>query len=152
MGDLGECGDLRRILRRVASKITFKWDYFNNEGLPDRLASFDPLVKPLSSAFGISGLHKYLHYRSWFQRELASYLVNVLADVQARRSPFWSIGMLESMAREHIRGHKNYVREINAVLSLEAVERLMFRDLPFGLPNSKKLTHEVVQKESVQIV
>jgi hypothetical protein len=34
------------------------------------------------------------------------------------------------MAVEHIRGHKNYVLEIDAVMTLEAVERLLFRDLP----------------------
>ena len=32
------------------------------------------------------------------------------------------------MASEHIDGRKNYVKGINAVLTLEAVERLLFRD------------------------
>ena len=34
------------------------------------------------------------------------------------------------MASEHSRGHGNYVHEIDAVLTLEAVEKLLFRDLP----------------------
>ena len=35
---------------------------------------------------------------------------------------------LESLASDHIRGRKNYVLELNAVLTLEAVERLLLRD------------------------
>ena len=34
------------------------------------------------------------------------------------------------MAGDHIAGRENYSLEINAVLTLEAVERLLFRELP----------------------
>jgi hypothetical protein len=39
------------------------------------------------------------------------------------------------MAAQHIGGCKNFTPEINAVLTLEAVERLLFRELPRGLEN-----------------
>jgi hypothetical protein len=36
------------------------------------------------------------------------------------------------MAEDHIHGRKNYLREINAVVTLAAVDRLLFRGLPTG--------------------
>jgi len=61
---------------------------------------------------------------------LADYVESVLKDVQVRDQSFWDSRFLEQMASEHVTGHKNFVREIDAVVTLEAVERLLFRDLP----------------------
>jgi asparagine synthase (glutamine-hydrolysing) len=118
--------------RRLLSEATFKLDYLNNEGWPHWLSPFEPIFTHITSSLKIVGLHKYLHYRSWFRRELAEYVKSVLADVRTRRAPFWDADFVESMAGEHIRGRKNYVIEINAVLTLEAIERLLFRDLSSG--------------------
>jgi asparagine synthase (glutamine-hydrolysing) len=71
---------------------------------------------------------KYLHYRSWFRKELAEFINDVLVDARTRQMPFWNSSFLESLASDHIRGRKNYVLELNAVLTLEAVERLLLRD------------------------
>ena len=38
------------------------------------------------------------------------------------------------MAADHSGGRSNYVNEINAVLTLEAVKRLLFRELPRKVP------------------
>jgi asparagine synthase (glutamine-hydrolysing) len=130
MGKMGEADGIIGAFRRSLSKVTFKLDYLNNEGLPHWLSPLDPLFKRVNSRMEILGLHKFLHYRSWFRRELAGYLHDVLADVRAQRSPFWNADFLDSMATEHIRGRRNYVLEINAVLTLRAVERLLFRELP----------------------
>ena len=132
MGLGGNNSGLVAATRRYVSKATFKLDYFNNEGLPHWLSPFDPLFRRFGSGAGILGLHKYLHYRSWFARELAGYLHDVLTDGRTQRASFWNFDFLEQMIRQHTRGRKNYVLEINAVLTLEAVERLLLRDLPSG--------------------
>jgi len=130
MGGMGEANWLASISRRVFSKAVCKLDYLRNEGLPQRLSKFNSLFTELSSTLGIAGLHKYLHYRIWFQRNLATYVNRVLNDVQARHPSFWDRHFLEHMASEHATGRKNYVREIDVVVTLEAVERLLFRNLP----------------------
>jgi asparagine synthase (glutamine-hydrolysing) len=86
----------------------------------------------MSSAFGIAGLHKYLSYRVWFQRELRAYVDGILKDPQIRHGSLWDSSFLEHMASDHASGRRNYMREIDAVLTLDAVERLLFRDLPRG--------------------
>ena len=118
---------LAAILRRAFSEATFKLDYLNNEGWPHWLSPFDSILSRVTSNLGILGLHKYLHYRRWFRRELAGYLQDAIMGARNRQSSFWDPGFLEQMVEDHIGGRKNYVFEINAVLTLEAVERLLFR-------------------------
>src|SRR6266496_4245377 len=130
MGGIGEANRLAGASRRIFSKAVCKLDYLRNEGLPRGLSRLDSLFTQISSALGIAGLHKYLPYRIWFQRELASYVDGILKDAQVRRSSLWDSRFLEHIASDHATGHKNYVREIDAVLTLDAVERLLFRDLP----------------------
>src|SRR4030095_15809509 len=67
-------------LRRVFCEATFKLDYINNEGWPHWFWLFDPLFRRVTSSFKILGLHKYLHYRSWFQQEFAEYVTSVVTD------------------------------------------------------------------------
>ena len=73
------------------------------------------------------GLHKWLPYRLWFQNELAKHVVETLSDPATSRLPFWNQRFLPRMARDHVSGKRNYVREINAVLTLAAVDRLLVR-------------------------
>jgi asparagine synthase (glutamine-hydrolysing) len=128
--------------RRLISEATFKLDYLNNEGWPNWLSPFDPIFRRVTSSLKIVGLHKYLHYRSWFRHELGEYIKSVVSDARTQQAPFWNLGFLKKMAVDHISGRKNYVLEINAVLALEAVERLLFRDLPYRLedPSDSEIT------------
>jgi hypothetical protein len=130
MGVVAKASGLAATPRRILSKAICKVDYLRTEGLPHGLSRLDSLFTYLSSALRIAGLHKYLSYRIWFQRELAAYVDGILKDAQVRRSSLWNSGFLEHMASDHATGHKNYVREIDAVLTLGAVERLLFRDRP----------------------
>jgi asparagine synthase (glutamine-hydrolysing) len=115
------------IVRRLFSEATFKLDYLNNEGWPSWLSPVEPVFARVVSTLKIIGLHKYLHYRSWFRRELAEYLKSVVNDSQTQQCQFWNRGFLRRMASEHINGHENYILEINAVLTLEAVQRLLIK-------------------------
>jgi asparagine synthase (glutamine-hydrolysing) len=115
---------LAYILRRLFCDVTFKLDYIYSESLPNWLAPFDPLIGRLD-AVGILGLHKFLRYRRWLRRELATYLKEALANARTRQMPYWNADFLERMANEHISGQRNYVREINAVLTLEGIDRLL---------------------------
>jgi asparagine synthase (glutamine-hydrolysing) len=111
-------------MRRLFSEVTFKLDYLYQEGLPHRLSPLDSLGGGLSR-LGLLGLHKYLPFRHWFRRDLARYVADVLTDPRTSRLPYWNAAFLGPMARDHIGGRRNYVREINAVLTLEAVDRLL---------------------------
>ncbi|HEY1791172.1 MAG TPA: asparagine synthase-related protein [Verrucomicrobiae bacterium] len=116
--------------RRLFAEVTFKLDYYNNEGFPRALAPFEPLLKSASTRLGFVGLHKFLHYRSWLQNEFGPYVRETVAAAKHRLDNFFDPRFLELMAAEHIEKRRNHSLEINAVLTLAAVERLLFRDLP----------------------
>jgi asparagine synthase (glutamine-hydrolysing) len=148
-GFAGDNSGLEFLFRRFFAEATFKIDYYNSEGLPRLLSPLDPVLRYLSSGLGILGLHKYLPYPHWFRRELAGYVNDKLTDAQTRRSSYWDSNFLECVAREHIRGSKNYVSEINAVLTLEAVERMFFRDSPYEVFDLKNSETKGFQKKPV---
>jgi asparagine synthase (glutamine-hydrolysing) len=114
--------------RRALAELTFKLDYLHKEGLPSALSGFEPLLN-LLSATGVLGKHKFLAYRSWFRRELSSSVQDVLTDRATRELPFINPLFLEQMVRDHKDGRKNYVNEINAVLSLESINRVLLRSI-----------------------
>jgi asparagine synthase (glutamine-hydrolysing) len=148
-GFAGDNSGLEFLFRRFFAEATFKIDYYNSEGLPHSLSPLDAVFRRVSSSLGILGLHKYLSYRHWFRKELAGYVNDKLAAAHIRQTLFWNPDILNSMAKDHLRGRRNYVREINAVLTLEAVERLLFRDLPTGFYDSKDSGTEGQHKEPV---
>jgi asparagine synthase (glutamine-hydrolysing) len=127
-------------LKRFFSEATFKLDYLNNEGCPHWLSPFDLVFARITSTLKVLGLHKYLHYRSWFRRELAGYLKSAIANAEAQQAPFWNTRFLKNLANDHISGRRNYVIEINAVLTLEAIQRLLFRELPCAARESGSFT------------
>jgi asparagine synthase (glutamine-hydrolysing) len=125
-GQVGESRGLGWALRRVFAEVTFKLDYLHKEGLPDVLVPFDPMLNTLSHV-GILGLHKFLQFRGWFRHELGPYLRDRLSDSRIIQNPFWNADFIRELPSRHIAGRKNYVAEINAVLTLDAVDRLLFR-------------------------
>jgi asparagine synthase (glutamine-hydrolysing) len=132
--DRGYAGDnsgMGFMARRVFAEVTFKLDYFNNEGLPKKLGAFNPALKFFMAKTKLAGLHKYLHYSNWFRHELAAYVNEKIVAAQPGR--FWNPDFLLPMAAQHLGGRKNFAPEINAVLTLEACERLLFRELPRGM-------------------
>lgn len=125
--DRGLTTDQRRLfygVGRVFAEITFKLDYLHKEGLPHWLTPFDPALAALAKT-GVLGRHKFLPYRLWYRQEFASYIDAVLTDAHTQQMPYWNSRFLATMGTAHQQGRKNYIREIHAVLTLEAVQRLL---------------------------
>jgi len=116
----------RSLPRRLFCAATFKLDYWHKEGLPSALSATEPVFGALD-ALGLLGLHKFLPYRRWFRGECAAYLAEVVADVRKRNMPFWAPAFLAGVVNDHVRGRSNRLRELNAILTLEAVDRLLIR-------------------------
>jgi len=114
------------LAHRLFADFTFKLDYLDKEGLPDWLAPAAPVLRMLAK-LGLLGLHKFLPYRAWFQRELAPFLNEALLSSHTRALPYFDPRFFSSVVRDTTAGRKNYLNEINAVLTLEAVERVLIR-------------------------
>ena len=120
---------IRYGVERLLAKATFKLDYLYTEGLPARLSSLDRMADFLVAS-GVLGRHKYLPYRRWFRTVLAACLDDVLTDGSIARLPYLHAAAVADMGKDHASGRKNLVREIDVVLTLEAVDRLVLRGTP----------------------
>jgi len=116
--------------RRAFAEVTFKMDYCSNAGLPRKLAVLDPVFKPVVRALGVAGLHKFLKYSTWLRGPLAPFVTERFAAVKENVNRFWNSAGLAETFNSHLAGSKNFPSEINAALTLEAVERLLFHNLP----------------------
>jgi asparagine synthase (glutamine-hydrolysing) len=114
------------LARRAFSALTFKLDYLDKEGLSGWAWPMEAVRRPLTR-LGLLGLHKYLPYRSWFRRELSATVKERIEDVSVQNCPYWNRERLLELPDSHRHGRQNLTQEINAVLTLEAVERLLIR-------------------------
>src|SRR5262249_42566672 len=105
--------------RCLFSEAAFKLDYLNNEGWPNWLSPIDSLFTRVTSSLKIVGLHKYLHYRRWFQRELADYLKDVVSSARTQQAPFWNRRVFTKKGLEHLKRGGNYILKNKYVSSLE---------------------------------
>ncbi|HUC83861.1 MAG TPA: asparagine synthase-related protein [Candidatus Acidoferrales bacterium] len=136
-GFISDRSDPEIFARRIFAEVTFKLDYCSNAGLPRPFGPLDPVFKPLVRALGIAGLHKFLKYSTWFRQELTPYLTLRIDAARKTGNGFWNAGALGRIIGQHLSGRKDFPSEINAVLTLESLERQLFRELPRGLEISQ---------------
>ena len=134
-GFISDRSDPEIFLRRVFAEVTFKLDYCSNAGLPRPFGLLDPVFKPVVKALGIAGRHKFLKYSTWFRESLAPFVSERIAVAQKAATGFWNAEALGQLARQHLAGAKDFPTELNAALTLESLERQLFRDLPRRLQN-----------------
>jgi asparagine synthase (glutamine-hydrolysing) len=128
MGLMGTERLLARERRTLFSKLTFKVDYLCNDGLPSSLSFLDPAIAAFNTIFGIPGVHKYLWYRRWLRCELAGYVREQLNNDHVLQIPFWNSSYIGTLAEDHISGRRNCLSEINTVLTLGAIQRLLMQN------------------------
>jgi len=106
-------------------RTSFKADYWLGDGMPHWLSALDSRLSPLGLRLPVAGLHKYLHYARWFRGPLSALVIDRLTAVTSRTA-LWNKRFVQRMAEDHMGGKRNYASEINAVLTIEAIERLLF--------------------------
>ncbi|MEY6434009.1 asparagine synthase-related protein [Thioalkalicoccus limnaeus] len=104
--------------------VAFKLDYLHHEGHLGWMPGLGPAFRRLLRC-GVAGRHKFLAYSQWFRTDLAPYIREVLSDPRTGRMSYWAQCGLGSLAEDHISGRRNCVNEIHAVLTLEAVQRVL---------------------------
>jgi asparagine synthase (glutamine-hydrolysing) len=129
-GYLGNGSALARPVRRALAEVTFKLDYYQNEGMPQPLTRFEPCLQAVNRVLPVFGQHKYLHYRRWFRQELADYLRTVSGEIVTSGSSLWNAREVRRMAEEHIGGARNRIHDIGQVLTLRAIERRLLQMKP----------------------
>ena len=124
MGYLGPSTPAARA-RRLYRYMQFKAEWYYGMGMPQWLARFEPalpfnFVEPL-----FLGSHKITHFRQWFQNQLSAYVKSVLSDAATRSRPYLNPAGYRALVGAHISGRRNVMNEIDKVITLELVHRLV---------------------------
>lgn len=125
--DRGTGGNRGRILgaaSRALLEFQFKAEYAYDMGMPQWLARIDHALSPLHLERLFLGRHKVFHFRVWYRDALAGYLQEMLQDSRSLSRPYVDRKRLEAIVRGHLKGTRNYTKEIHKVLTLEIIHRL----------------------------
>jgi asparagine synthase (glutamine-hydrolysing) len=109
--------------RRCLQQFTFKAEYAYDYGMPQWLAKLDYGLKELHIEKLFLGRHKFHHFRVFYRDELSGYLQDTLLTARAKTRPYIRGGRLEQIVQSHIRGNRNYTRQIHKLLTLELIHR-----------------------------
>lgn len=126
--DRGLAGDRPKLLSmasRYFLNFTAKAEYAYGDGMPQWLAQIDHLMGPLSLDRMFLGRHKFAHFRVWYRDVFAQYVRDMLFDARTLSRGYFQRHTMETIVRRHLKGDRNYTMEINQLLSLELLHRLL---------------------------
>jgi asparagine synthase (glutamine-hydrolysing) len=98
-------------------------------GMPHWLSQVDCYLAPFHLERVFLGRNSFYHFRVWSRNELSDYVQEILLDGRTMSRPYLNKGFLEKMVNRHIKGQCNYVMEINKMLSVELVHRLLIENI-----------------------
>ena len=112
-------------IKRLHRYVLFKAEWYYNMGMPQWVAPLDgtPLLTMWEPLF--LGWHKIDHYRLWFRDRFKDYLAGMLADDRSRARPYLNRSGYEGVIRAHVQGGRNSLNEVNKVVTLELIHRLL---------------------------
>lgn len=120
----GKAGSLLSTFNRIYFELLIKTEYYFNYGMPQLFAQINYLLTPLHIENIFLGLNKFYHFRIWFRDELSDYVKEILLDRQTAQRFFLNQAFLEKMVLNHTKGVGNFTRELNAILTVELMQRL----------------------------
>ena len=109
--------------------LVFKAEWYCNTATPHWMVKLEKTFAPLHLENFILGRNKFEHHRKWFQNELSDYVREILLDKQTAVRPYFNKRFLEKMVYGHIKGNRNYLNEINKILTVELTYRLLIENI-----------------------
>jgi asparagine synthase (glutamine-hydrolysing) len=106
-----------------------KAEYYFDYGMPQWLAKVDRVLAPMHLERLFLGQQKYYHFRTWYRRELAGAVRNVLLDPVTLGRSYLNGRRVEQMVNAHTSGSGNYTLELHKLMTSELIERTLLRSL-----------------------
>ena len=125
-GIRGESAGLSGAATQRLLALTLKAEYAYDYCMPQWMARIDRVFARLHPERLFLGRHKFCHFRVWYRDSLASYVREILLDPRALARPYLEPRGVEAIVAGHLKGHRNYTREIHKLLTLELLHRRFF--------------------------
>ena len=130
--DRGHAGDKRRLWGKPLEwwqAITTRADYMYDYGMPQAMVGRAETIGNWKAERLFLGRHKYYHFRTWYARELATYVKEVLLDSRTLGREHLNRSAVERVVQEHTSAKANHTLEIHRLLTYELTHR-QFIDAP----------------------
>jgi asparagine synthase (glutamine-hydrolysing) len=126
-GLLGDGSRLSCLVRKNRQLALIKGEYLASHGMPNWLAAI--------SRFGFDGLlakcflgrNKFEHFRLWTQKRFADYITEILFQGTEDLREFLNRRYVERMVHDHLAGRKNYLDEIDKILTIALAKRILLK-------------------------
>lgn len=112
-------------LAHLYYEFLFKAEYAYDYGMPQVLAKFDHTFRYMHFEKLFLGRHKFNHFRLWYRDELANYVKAILLDDRTLNRPYLNRKAIEEIVEGHTKGYSNYTTDINKMLTVELIQRLL---------------------------
>jgi asparagine synthase (glutamine-hydrolysing) len=110
--------------RNAYHEFLFKAEYAYDYGMPQGLAKLDHAFSAFHLERLFLGRHKSYHFRLWYRDALSNYVRDMLLDPRSLARPYIERRTVEHLVTHHLKGDRNYTRELHILLSLELIHRL----------------------------
>lgn len=111
-------------------EFLFRAEYAFDIGMPQWLARMNRSLSSLRLERAFLGRHKPFHFRVWYRDDLAGYVREILLDPRSLARPYISRQGMAAVVEGHLKGGRNYTREIHKLLTLELLHRLFLDQVP----------------------
>ena len=106
-------------------EFLFRAEYAYDSGMPQWLARIDHFFAPLHLERLFLGWHKFHHFRVWYRGALSGYVKEMLLDPRTLSRPYIEPRQVEAIVNGHLKGNRNYTGEIQKLLTLELLHRVV---------------------------
>lgn len=117
-GILGTGNRMHRAARHAYHVVMAKAEYWSGHGMPDRLAYLSRIGLDRSLEKMFIGRNKFQHFRPWSRIDMSNYIREVLLQRGADLGGLFIKSRIEQMVHDHLGGRKNYLEEIDKIMTL----------------------------------
>ena len=100
-------------------------EYFFDYGMPQWFSFLDYYLSPLHIERLFLGQDKFYHFRIWYKYELSEYIKEILLDKKTLERPIINKIFVNQMVKQHVKGNRNYTKEIEKLITIELIYRLL---------------------------
>lgn len=118
---------LKSLTRQLYRKSLIKAEYWSSHGMPNWLATIsnNGIQRLLDKIF--IGRDKFQHFRLWTKKYFADYISDVLHEGTKEAGEFFNLDQIENIVNDHVAGKKNYINEIDKIMTLILARRTLFK-------------------------
>ena len=131
--DVGLLGRGPTHIRRAIRRSLVKAEYLTSHGAPDWLAKVSSRLPPSLIETRFLGVDKFQYFRFWIRHNLAGFVRETLVHNDSYNLSSWfDMTRVEQMVNDHIVGRANYTTEIDKLLTIASVEKVLFEGFSNG--------------------